>query len=68
MAGRDGFGEGALQQHLREQRLGVDLGALAEQDQADEREEEGRDEAGHSTVLTVIASERSDRIEPGEVE
>ncbi len=29
--------EGALQQHLREQRLGVDVGALAEQDQADER-------------------------------
>ena len=42
--------EGALQQHLREQRLGVDVGALAEQDEAGEREEERSDDAGHVVI------------------
>ena len=34
------LGKGALQQDLREQRLGVDVGAVSEQDEAGEREDE----------------------------
>ena len=39
--------EGALQQSLRNQRLGVDVGALAEQDETGESEKQREDEAGH---------------------
>ena len=44
------FSEGALQQHLRQQRLGVDVGALAEQHEAGEREQNSDSEAGHCGV------------------
>jgi hypothetical protein len=47
MAAGDGFCEGAFEQDLGDPRLGVDVGALAEQDEADEGEEEGSNEAGH---------------------
>ena len=56
------FGEGALQQHLREQRLGVDIGAMAEQDEAGERESDGAGEAGHGPLPFVIASQRVARM------
>ena len=46
-AGGDGLAEGALQQRLRNQRLGVGVGALAEQDETGESEEQRGDEAGH---------------------
>ena len=58
--GGDGLVKGALQQHLREQRLGVDVGALAEQDQAGEGEKKGKDEAGH--LVTSRHCERSEAI------
>ena len=54
--------EGPLQQDLREQRLGVDVGALAEQDEAGEGEKEREDEAGHGCTLSVIASEAKQSI------
>src|SRR6202795_5327794 len=47
MAGGDGLCEGPLKQHLRQPRLGVDIGALAEQNEAGECEQERCDEAGH---------------------
>src|SRR6201986_1229855 len=40
VTGGDGFVERALQQNLRQQRLGVDVGALAEQDETNEREKD----------------------------
>ena len=46
-AGGNGFLKGPLQQDLCNQRLGVDVGALAEQDQAGEGEKEREDKAGH---------------------
>src|SRR3954464_14930681 len=52
MAADDGSGEGSLEQHLGEPRFGLDIGALAEQDEADESEEEGGDEARHLVFLT----------------
>src|ERR1700681_4438400 len=55
MSGGDGGVEGALQQHLGEQRLGVDVGALAEQDEAGEGEDEREGEARHVAGLFVIA-------------
>ena len=60
-AGGDGLGEGALQQHLRQQRLGVDVGALAEQDEAGEGEKQRKDEARHHWS-SVIASEAKQSI------
>jgi hypothetical protein len=35
----------------------VDVGALAEQDQADQRKKERKDEAGHHVGPRIIASE-----------
>src|SRR3954453_3627786 len=46
-AGRNAPVERALQQHLREPRFSVDVGAVTEQDDADQGESQGRDEAGH---------------------
>jgi len=43
MPGRDGFGKRALQQHLREHRLGVDIDALAEQDRSGGRKNNGKE-------------------------
>src|SRR5256885_138559 len=40
VAGCERLGEGAVQQHLRKQRLGVDVGALAEQHEAGETYEQ----------------------------
>ena len=52
--GRDGLGERAIQQHLRQQRLGVDVGALPEQDQAGEGEKERESGcASHWPVIRV---------------
>jgi hypothetical protein len=53
MAGGDGRIKSPFQQNLREQRLGVDVGALAEQQQAEEGEQQGSDEAGHEKVVVV---------------
>ena len=66
-AGGNGFLEGPLEQDLCNQRLGVDVGALAEQNQAGESENEWEDEAGHwhlrhcpRQMRSVCAGERSD--------
>ncbi len=56
-AGRDGLGKGALEQHLREQRLGVDVGALAEQQRAGEARRRAR--AGHGTPSLRACDARS---------
>ena len=61
-AGGDGLGEGALKQDLRDHRLGVDVGALAEQDEAGKGEEEREDEAGHRFISSVLASEAKQSI------
>ncbi len=47
MTAPDTLGKRAFQQHLRQPRLGMNVGALAEQDDAEEGKGEGRHEAGH---------------------
>jgi hypothetical protein len=47
LAGRNALLERALQQHLRKPCLGMDVGAVGEQDGADEGKGEGQDDAGH---------------------
>ena len=59
VAADDGRIEGALQQYLRQQRLGVDVGALAEQHGSREGEDESCNEAGHRYPFRIIVSLRS---------
>ncbi|HWP87129.1 MAG TPA: hypothetical protein VNM70_04560, partial [Burkholderiales bacterium] len=59
------FFKGPFQQHLCNPRLGVDVGALAAQDQADESEEERRDKAGHYFGSPVIACDKREAFAQG---
>jgi hypothetical protein len=55
-SGGDARLKGVLQQDLCEHGLGVDIGALAEQDEADEGEKEREDDAGNHVGSSVVAS------------
>src|ERR1700750_516133 len=55
MTGGDGLGKGLLQQHLREQGLGMDIGPLAEQDEANEGEECSKDGPSHEQTSTRMS-------------
>ena len=50
-AGGEAFGKGALQQHLREHRLGMDENALPEQDRAGARKNNHNELAAHHSAL-----------------
>ena len=68
MAGGDGLIKSPLQQNLRQQRLGVDVGALAEQQEADEDRDRIhlRDPAGHPG-RQHDADQRGESVMPPEV-
>jgi hypothetical protein len=61
MVGRDRFRERTVEQNLRQQRLGMDVAAMAEQQEAGNCESEGEwgNETGHGPILSSLRAKRS---------
>ena len=52
-AGGNGFGKGALQQQLRDHRLGMDGDTLPEQDRPNARKNDHDEQAAHNRLSSV---------------